>query len=59
MTLFWTINPCALTTNTVFNNWNAQGYRKALYTELFFLFFIYFISQLIQSVVYKTSSNDK
>lgn len=53
MTKYWTLNLCAINQNTIFSNWNAQGYRKGLYTELFFLFFVYFISQVLQSLLYK------
>lgn len=32
MTVYWTTNACALNQNTVFTSWDAQGFRKALYT---------------------------
>ena len=32
MTNYWTQNSCALNQNTVFTNWDAHGFRKALYT---------------------------
>lgn len=52
MTKYWTQNSCSINQNTIFKDWNAQGYRKGLYTELFFLFLVYFISQVLQSIVY-------
>jgi hypothetical protein len=57
MTKYWTDNPCTLNQNTIFTNWNAQANRKGLLSELFFLFFIYFISQLLQSFIYKKTSH--
>jgi len=56
MTKYWTTNSCALSKNKIFDDWDAQGYRKGLYTELFFLFLIYFISQLMQSLFYKNTT---
>lgn len=32
MTLYWIFNYCALNSNTVFNDWDAVGFRKALFT---------------------------
>ncbi len=56
---YWTTNTCAMSTNTVFTSFDAQGMRKGLYTELFFLFFVYFISQALHAFFYKNSSSNQ
>ena len=56
MTLYWTTNACALNQNTAFTNWDAQGIRKGLYTELFLVFLVYFISQSMHAFVYKNTA---
>ena len=56
MTVYWTTNACALNQNTVFTNWDAQGIRKGLYTELFLVFLVYFISQSMHAFVYKNTA---
>lgn len=55
MTKYWTTNSCSINQNSL-QGWDAQGIRKGLYSELFLLFFIYFISQLLHSLFYKTST---
>jgi hypothetical protein len=56
MTIYWISNACAINQNSVFNNQDAQGFRKALYTELFLIFFMYFISQSLHAFVYKNTA---
>ncbi len=53
MTINWTTNQCAINQNVIFNNFDAKGFRKSLYVELFFLLLLYFISQILKSFFYK------
>lgn len=51
-----TNNACILAVNKAWGGVNLEGNRKGLYTELFFMFFIYFISQVLHAFKYKNST---
>lgn len=48
-------NSCTLAVDTAWGDVYLEGYRKGLYTQLFFIFFIYFITQVLHAFRYKNS----
>ncbi len=54
MTKSYIENACALNKNEAFDGTeDLEGFRKGLVTELFLLFFVYFISQMVHTFRYK------
>ena len=51
-------NGCTLAKNSGWYNTDLEANRKALYTELFFLFFIYFITQVLHAFRYKNTQSN-
>ena len=56
MGLDYLLNDCTLNINQAFVYTDLEGNRKGLYTELFFVFFIHFILQLLHTFRYKSRS---
>ena len=51
-------NGCTLAKNNAWNRTYLEGNRKALITELFFIFFFYFITQCLHAFIYKNSQDN-
>ena len=48
-------NYCTLAKNNAWDRTYLEGNRKALITELFFVFFFYFITQCLHAFMYKNN----
>ena len=59
MTYDYIGNICAFTYNDAFSGTNIQGYRKGLFVELFAMFFIYFLSQILHTFRYKSAQSQQ
>ena len=51
-------NGCTLAKNNAWDNVYLEGNRKALITELFFVFFFYFITQVLHAFMYKNNQSN-
>lgn len=52
-------NPCTLAVDYAWGGTYLEGNRKGLYTEIFFMFMVYFLSQVLHAFRYKNSAANR